>query len=94
MRNLMLGVVAVLWLGLAHAATPRTIVLDVQNMTCPACSLTIETALGRVPGVASSKVDTKAGIVTVSFDADRATVETLARAVSQAGFPAKVHSGS
>lgn len=95
MRNLTAGMVATLWLGLAHAATPTTAVLHAANMTCPACNVTIEKALSRVPGVTSTKVDLKAETVTVIFDADRTTVPVLARTVTDAGFPAtvKAHGG-
>ncbi len=43
----------------------------------------------------STKVDLKAETVTVGFDADRATVSTLARTITEAGFPAtaKTHGG-
>jgi mercuric ion binding protein len=89
------GVVAVLWLGLARAATPTTVVLHAANMTCPTCSVTIGKALERVPGVTSTKVDLKSGMVTVGFDADRTTISVLARTITDAGFPAtaKAHGG-
>ncbi|MBI2784418.1 MAG: heavy-metal-associated domain-containing protein, partial [Gammaproteobacteria bacterium] len=52
------------------------------------CSVTIKKALSRIAGVTSSKVDLKAETVTVTFDADRTTESTLARTVTEAGFPA------
>ena len=95
MRQWLFAVIAILWLGMAHAATPTTAVLHAANMTCPTCSVTIEKALSRVAGVTSTKVDLKAGTVIVAFDADRATVSTLARTITDAGFPAtaKAHGG-
>jgi mercuric transport protein len=78
-----------LWAGTVLAATPKTAVLDVENMTCPACSITIDKALDKVPGVSKTQVDTKASTVTVSFDAERTSVPALARAITDAGFPAK-----
>lgn len=95
MRPLLFAVIAFLWLGTAHAAIPTTAVLHAANMTCPTCSVTIEKALRRIPGVTSTKVDLKAETVTVGFDADRATVSTLARTITEAGFPAtaKAHGG-
>lgn len=85
-------VLLALWAGTAMAGTPKTTVLDVKNMTCPACSITIEKALDKVPGVSKTQVDTKAATVTVSFDAERTSVPVLARAVTEAGFPAKARS--
>ena len=88
MRMQLLAVLAVLGIAVAHAATPSKVVLNVANMTCPSCRVTIEKALGRVPGVTSTTVDTKAGTVTVGFDADRTTVPVLTRTITDAGFPA------
>lgn len=87
MRQWIVGLL-LLWAGVASAATPKTAVLDVENLTCPACSVTIEKALAKVPGVAATQVDTKAGTVTVDFDAERTSVPAIARAISEAGFPA------
>ena len=88
MRQLIVGLM-ILWTGMALAATPKKAVLDVENMTCPACSITIEKALDKVPGVSKAQVDTKAATVTVDFDADRTNVPVIARAITEAGFPAK-----
>lgn len=88
MRKWIVGLV-MLWTGMALAATPTKAVLDVENMTCPACSITIEKALEKVPGVSKAHVDTKAATVTVDFDADRTNMPAIARAITDAGFPAK-----
>ncbi|WBX94493.1 heavy-metal-associated domain-containing protein [Pseudoxanthomonas mexicana] len=89
MRKWLVGLMAV-WVGIAFAATPKKVVLDVENMTCPACSITIEKALEKVPGVTGTKIDTKAATVTVTFDAERTTVSAVAGAITEAGFPANV----
>lgn len=89
MRTLILGALASVWLSTAQAADPATAVLDVQNMTCAACGLTIKAALQREPGVAGTEVDADAGTVTVRFDEDRITVDQVAVAITEAGFPAK-----
>lgn len=89
MRKSILSMVMLIWVGVAVAATPKQVVLNVENMTCPACSITIEKALDKVPGVSKAQVDTKAATVTVDFDADRTNVPAIARAISEAGFPAK-----
>lgn len=88
MRKILFTLMAMLTMGAAYAAPPKQVVLDVKNMTCPACSITIEKALGDVVGIARTKVDTSAGTVTVTFDPDRTTVPAVARAISDAGFPA------
>ena len=88
MRQWIVGLM-ILWTGMALAATPKKAVLDVVNMTCPACSITIEKALDKVPGVSKARVDAKAATVTVDFDAGRTNVPAFARAITDAGFPAK-----
>ncbi len=89
MRITLLGLLLLLGTALTYAAPPKQVTLDVENMTCPACSITIKQALGRAEGVVKAEVDTKAGIVTVLFDPERTSAPKLARAVSEAGFPAR-----
>ena len=89
MRKWIFGLAAVMWAGTALSATPKKVVLDVENMTCPACSITIEKALERVPGVTYKRIDAKAATVTVTFDPDRTSIPVVARAITDAGFPAK-----
>lgn len=90
MRKWTLVLMAAIWTGTAGAAAPyEMVVLDAENMTCPACSITIEKALERVPGVADTKVDTKAATVSVTFDPEHASASDIARAITDAGFPAK-----
>lgn len=89
MRRFVFVLMAMMWAGLVWAATPQKLVLDVENMTCPACSITIEKALDKVPGVTAKHVDAKAATVTVTFDAERTSVPAVAQAITDAGFPAK-----
>lgn len=89
MLKTILSLTLAAWSALAWAATPKQVVLHVENMTCPACSITIEKALDRVPGVTAKRIDTKAAIVTVAFDADRTDIAAIAKAITDAGFPAK-----
>ena len=85
----MSGIVFALSAGLATAAAPKTVVLDVQNMTCAACGITIGKALDKVPGVQSKQVDAEAATVTVVFDPNRTSATAVSKAVTEAGFPAK-----
>ena len=43
--------------ALAVAGAPQTVVLDVQNMTCELCPITVRKALEKVPGVSDAKID-------------------------------------
>ncbi|MBI3530531.1 MAG: mercury resistance system periplasmic binding protein MerP [Betaproteobacteria bacterium] len=73
------------------AGPPQTVVLDVQNMTCPLCPITVGKALERVPGVADAKVDLDKKTATVRFDPDKATTQALVKATTDAGYPSTVH---
>jgi periplasmic mercuric ion binding protein len=73
------------------AADPQTVILDVQNMTCELCPITVKKALDRVPGVAATKIDPARMTATVKFDPDRVNVAALVRATTNAGYPSTVH---
>ena len=77
----------------AFAETPQTTVLEVQNMTCAICSVTIHKALEKVPGVIEAKVDYDHKTATVKYDADRTNPSALLKATTNAGFPSTVHFG-
>jgi mercuric ion binding protein len=84
-----------IWLPVAtFAATPQTAVLDVQNMTCSMCSITIRKALVKVPGVIDAKVDYDHKTATVKYDADKVNTSALVKATTNAGFPSTLHSGT
>ena len=90
MRNLVLAVLLAAPLG-AFAASPQSVVLDVQNMTCALCPITVKSALGKVPGVADARIDLATKTATVKFDPDKATVAALVQATTNAGFPSTPH---
>ena len=73
------------------AADPQTVVLDVQNMTCELCPITVKKALGKVPGVAATKIDLAKKTATVKFDPDRANVAALVKATTDAGYLSTTH---
>ena len=69
------------------AAGIRTATLDVANMDCAVCPITVRKALERVPGVDSAKVDFTSKQAVVTFDPSRTTPAILTKATSDAGFP-------
>ncbi|HEY2884306.1 MAG TPA: cation transporter [Rhizomicrobium sp.] len=75
----------------SYGATAQTVVLDVQNMTCELCPITVKKALGKVPGVADTKIDLAGKTATVKFNPDKANVAALVKATTRAGFPSTVH---
>ena len=69
-------------------AALETIVLTVENMTCELCPLTVKTAMERVPGVTSVAIDFGAKTATVTFDPAAVTIEAIAAASANVGYPA------
>jgi mercuric ion binding protein len=90
MRKLLFTALLALPLS-ALAADPQTVVLDVQNMTCELCPITVKKALDKVPGVAATKIDLAKKTATVKFDPERANVAALVKATTNAGYPSTAH---
>jgi mercuric ion binding protein len=90
MRLLLLAVALALSPLAALAGAPQTVTLDVKNMTCVVCPITVRKALEKVQGVASVKVDLDAKTATVTFDPDKTNAAALVRATAEAGYPASV----
>lgn len=90
MRKLLLVAILATPLGVM-AADPQAVVLDVRNMTCELCPITVKKALDKVPGVAATKVDLARKTATVRFDPDRTNVAALVKATTNAGFPSTAH---
>jgi mercuric ion binding protein len=93
MRRLLAALLISLPTG-AFAATAQTAVLDVQNMTCPVCSITVHKALEKVPGVIDAKVDFDHKTATVKYDAEKTNPAALVKATTNSGFPSSVHKGA
>ena len=89
MRKLLLAALVALPLA-ALAATPKTITLDVQNMTCELCPITVRKSLGQVSGVSAVTVDLAKKTATVTYDPDKAQPEALTGATANAGYPSTV----
>lgn len=71
-------------------AAPRTVTLDVQNMTCAVCPITVKKALQHVSGVQKVTVDYASKTATVEFDNAAATAEQLTEATKNAGYLSSV----
>lgn len=83
-------VITLLLAGSAFAGEPKTVTLNVQNMTCPVCPITVKKALEQVPGASDVKVDFEHKTATVHLDVDRANIAALTKATADAGFPSTV----
>ncbi|GAC1327007.1 MAG: mercury resistance system periplasmic binding protein MerP [Collimonas sp.] len=75
---------------LALAAAPKTVTLEVKNMTCELCPVTVKKSLEKVPGVSAVKVDFDKKTAKVTYDSDKAQLEVLTRATTNAGYPSAV----
>lgn len=73
----------------AQAETGHTVRLAIDNLYCAACRITVRTAIQRVEGVASVTVDRATGTATVVFDPSVTSVEAIAAASADIGFPAQ-----
>ena len=83
-------IVSVLLSGSAFAGTLETLTLNVQNMTCVGCPITVKKALEQVPGVSEVKIDFEHKTATVHMDKDKANVSMVTKATADAGFPSTV----
>lgn len=90
MRNLLAPALVTLMPLATLAATPRTEVLDVQNMTCELCPITVKKSLEKVPGVSQARIDFGKKTATVTFDADKTNATALVKATTDAGYPSTV----
>lgn len=90
MRILLAATFTLLMLAAALAATTRTAVLKVENLTCALCTVTVKKSLEKVPGVSQARVDLAKKTATVTFDAAKTNTTALAKATTEAGFPSAV----
>ena len=71
-------------------AANRSVMLEVQNMTCSVCPLTVKKALNNVDGVQQVVIDYDSKIATVTFDDAVTTTAKLTEATINAGYPSTV----
>lgn len=82
--------IALLLTGIIHAATLQTVTLDVQNMTCPVCPITVKHALEKTPGVSDARIDFDKKTAVVRFDSGQTGPAALIKATTNAGYPSTV----
>lgn len=73
------------------SAASRSITLNIQNMTCAVCPITVKKALEHVPGVEQVSVDFAGKTATVQFNDTKTTVDKLTEATKTAGYPSFVN---
>jgi mercuric ion binding protein len=85
---------ATLWMPVAYAETTealpnqqQTVTLNIENMTCAMCTVTIKKALQQVEGVQKVAVDYDAKTAVVTFDGQKTNSAALIKATTDAGYP-------
>ena len=86
---IVLAVLTAFGTGAAQAAD-RSVKLAVDNMYCDACPIIVGKAMKGVKGVKSAQVDYKRKTALVVFDDGATTVEAIAAASTNAGYPARL----
>ncbi len=74
-------------------AVSRTVTLEVQNMTCAVCPITVKKALVHVSGVQQVTVDYASKTAIIEFDDTVATADKLTEATKNAGYPSSIKAG-
>lgn len=78
----------VLFASGAAQAGEQTVTLAVEKMTCAACPYIVKKAMAAVPGVTKVDVSYAKKTALITFDDATTTVEAVARASADAGYPA------
>lgn len=73
-----------------QVAAAQSATFAVENMTCALCPVTVKKAMEKVAGVQSVQIDFDARTATVVFDPAVTSVEAIAAASTDAGYPAVV----
>lgn len=73
-----------------EVATTQSATLAVENMTCALCPVTVKSAMERVHGVRSVEIDYAAKTAIVVFDPSVTSIEAIAAASTNAGYPAAI----
>jgi len=79
----------------AYAAEPATasdqvVTLDVRNMTCAMCPITVRKSLTRLEGVSSAEVSYQDKTAVVTYDPQKISTDRLTQATTDAGYPSTV----
>ena len=89
MRYILMLLAALSWTAVLAGDQAR-VVLDVENMTCAACPITVKKAISKVPGVSLVTVDYEHRTAIVSYNPTKTTTAELTKATTNAGYPSTV----
>ncbi len=89
--NKLIMLAALMALGASTAqAAERTAKFAVENMSCATCPIAVSKAMQGVRGVKSAKADLNTQSAVVVFDDSATTVNAIAAASTNAGYPARL----
>jgi mercuric ion binding protein len=90
MKHLIVAATVFLLSTASAWAGPKSTTLNVSNMTCATCPITVRQALTKVKGVTRAVVDFEKRQATVTFDDAQTNVAALVKATTDAGYPSTV----
>lgn len=64
----------------------KNITLNVEGMSCSHCVNAVTKAVTALDGVSGVSVDLEGKTVTVDYDADKATLESIKEAIEEEGY--------
>ncbi|GAC23130.1 MULTISPECIES: mercury resistance system periplasmic binding protein MerP [Paraglaciecola] len=71
-------------------ATIQTVTLNVPNMNCVTCPITVKKSLTNVDGVKKADVTYATKLAVVTYDDEKTNIEALVSATTNAGYPSVV----
>jgi len=78
---------------LAEESQLKTVLLEVDDMTCNMCPITVKKALRKVDGVKEVKAKYEGGgegWAKITYDPKRVDIDTLTLTTTEAGYPSRV----
>nr|WP_305908599.1 cation transporter [Methylomarinum sp. Ch1-1]MDP4521440.1 cation transporter [Methylomarinum sp. Ch1-1] len=85
---------SILWIPIARTEMiltqpnqQQTVTLNIENMTCAMCTVTIKKALQKVDGIQLVTVDYDSKTAIVVFDSKKTDSAALIKATTDAGYP-------
>jgi len=71
-------------------AAEKTVIIEVEGMTCPLCTSAIKRSLKTTPGVVKAKVLLSTKKATVVYDDAKTDISKLLHAIEVVGYKGKV----
>jgi mercuric ion binding protein len=86
----LLAIVVVATLSQFSFAAERIVTLDVKNMTCAMCPITVKKSLEKVEGVSAVKISFDDKTAEVTFNDTTTNDKALTDATTHAGYPSSL----